>query len=172
LKELRQFIITGPAGLALGFPTLRGGSPGYAIAAAVVILLPQLLSYAFRLLPYGFALLLLLLRDSRPFTVDDHGVKIVSDGTISPSELAFDTCRPSVLGSPAINRSKGVRMLTAIDTAIRFAEVRLSTTDGKIKVRVNQCSACAALVPPMETQQHKRFHDDVRAIAQKAGMTR
>jgi hypothetical protein len=81
LKELRQFIITGPAGLALGLPTLRGGSPGYAIAAAVVILLPQLLSYAFRLLPYGFAVLLLLRRDGNSFTVDDHGVKITCSGT-------------------------------------------------------------------------------------------
>jgi hypothetical protein len=67
----RQFSITGPAGLALSLPTLRGESPAYAIAGAAVILLA-------RLLPYAFALY--TLRKGKPFTVEDHGVKIMSDG--------------------------------------------------------------------------------------------
>jgi hypothetical protein len=63
-------------------------------------------------------------------------------------------------------------MLTAIDRFTSFSEVRLSTTDAKVKVRVNKCSACGALVGPMDTTQHRRFHDDIRAIAKQAGLTR
>jgi hypothetical protein len=72
--ELRQFSFTGPAGLLLGVPTLQGGSPAYAIAGAAVAVLP----YAFRLLPYGFFLFMHL--QGKPVTVEDHGVKITSDG--------------------------------------------------------------------------------------------
>jgi hypothetical protein len=63
-------------------------------------------------------------------------------------------------------------MVSAVDRQTTFREVRLSTTDAKVKVRVNQCSTCNALVPPSDTIQHRRFHDDVRAIARQAGLTR
>ena len=67
--DLRQFSITGAAGLVLGLPVFHGGSPAYAVAGAAVVVLP-------RLLPYAFALY--LLRKGKPFTVEDHGVKLTS----------------------------------------------------------------------------------------------
>lgn len=63
-------------------------------------------------------------------------------------------------------------MPTAIDRLTSFSEVRLSTTDPKIKVRANKCSTCAALVAPMDTHQHRRFHEEVRAVAKQAGLAR
>jgi hypothetical protein len=72
--ELRQFSITGPAGLLLGLPTLQGASPAYAIAGVVVAVLP-------RLLPYAYAFL--MHRKSKPFTIEDHGVKITGGGNTS-----------------------------------------------------------------------------------------
>jgi hypothetical protein len=73
---IRQFSITGPAGLTLSLPTWTGGSPGYAIAGAVVVLLPHLL-------PYAFALY--MERQGKPFTVEHYGVKINSgDDSNSP----------------------------------------------------------------------------------------
>ena len=80
MKGLREFIVTGPAGLTLSLPTWTGGSPAFAIAGAVVAVLP----YAFRLVPYAFALY--MLRKGKPFTVEDHGIKISSgdDSVWSP----------------------------------------------------------------------------------------
>jgi hypothetical protein len=91
--ELRQFSITGPAGLVLSLPTLNGGSPAYAIAGAAVAALP----YAFRLLPYAFALY--LLRKGKPFTVEDHGVKISSGEGQSTARL---TTPPSPSAAPRL----------------------------------------------------------------------
>jgi hypothetical protein len=78
--DVRQFSITGPAGLVLGLPTWTGGSPAFAMAGAAIAVLP----YAFRLVPYAFALY--LLRKGKPFAVEDHGVKISSgdDSVWSP----------------------------------------------------------------------------------------
>jgi hypothetical protein len=56
----------------------------YALAGAVVILLP-------RLLPYLYALY--MQHKNKPFTVEDHGVKITSDGPatgLRPSSLSSD----------------------------------------------------------------------------------
>jgi hypothetical protein len=63
-------------------------------------------------------------------------------------------------------------MLRTVDRLTAFSEIRLSTTDPKIKVRVNKCSTCAALVAPMDTHQHRKFHEDMRAIAKDAGLAR
>jgi hypothetical protein len=73
--ERRQFSFTGPAGLLLGLPTLHGGSATYAIAGAAVVVLP-------RLLPYLFALY--LHHRGKPFTVEDHGVKLASGDGSTP----------------------------------------------------------------------------------------
>jgi hypothetical protein len=77
-----------------------------------------------------------------------------------------------MLGSARSNPSKGVPMLATVDSSTMFREVKLSTTDPKIKVRVNQCTTCAALVPSMDRLKHRRFHDDVRAIARHVGLSR
>jgi hypothetical protein len=63
-------------------------------------------------------------------------------------------------------------LLGAIDTLPSFREVTISTTDPKAKIKLSKCSACSALVAPMETHQHKRFHDELRTIARQAGLTR
>jgi hypothetical protein len=70
--DLRQFSFTDPVGLALGLPALHNGNPIFAIAGAAVVLVP-------RVLPYAFALYMLYRH--KPFTVEDHGVKISSEGT-------------------------------------------------------------------------------------------
>jgi hypothetical protein len=63
-------------------------------------------------------------------------------------------------------------MLTAINRLASFSEVRLSTTDPKIKARANKCSACGALVGPMDTTQHRRFHDELRNAVKEASLAR
>jgi len=63
-------------------------------------------------------------------------------------------------------------MLRTIDRLTAFSEVQLLTSDGKIKVRVDKCSTCAALVAPRDTHKHRKFHEDVRAIAKEAGLAR
>jgi hypothetical protein len=70
------------------------------------------------------------------------------------------------------NRTKEYLMLTTIDTAVTFSEVRLSTTDSKVKLRLNQCDRCAALVQPSSRLQHKRFHENLRAVAKETGLAR
>jgi hypothetical protein len=77
-----------------------------------------------------------------------------------------------MLGSARSNRSKEYPMLRTVDRLTAFSEIRLSTTDPKIKVRVNKCSTCAALVAPMDTHQHRKFHEDMRTIAKDAGLAR
>jgi hypothetical protein len=77
-----------------------------------------------------------------------------------------------MLGSAAIQPKQGDPMLRTVDRLTAFSEIRLSTTDPKIKVRVNKCSTCAALVAPMDTHQHRKFHEDMRAIAKDAGLAR
>jgi hypothetical protein len=61
-------------------------------------------------------------------------------------------------------------MLNAIDRLASFSEVRLPTNDSKIKARANKCSACGALVGPMDTTQHRRFHDELRKLAKQAAL--
>ena len=72
----------------------------------------------------------------------------------------------------SFNRTKEYLMLTTIDTSITFSEMRLSTNDSKIYVRLNQCDRCAALVQPSARHKHKKFHEDVRAIAKHIGLAR
>jgi hypothetical protein len=158
--ELRQFSITGPAGLALSLPTLNGGSPAYALAGAAVVVLP----YAFRLLPYAFALY--MLRRGKPFTVEDHGVKISSDGR----EVDPNTCSPAspnrarLLDDPT--EARGTFMLTSRDTFVTFRAFALPVDR---KIDLVQCSACAALLPKKDQRDHKRHHELVIGIARKAG---
>jgi hypothetical protein len=63
-------------------------------------------------------------------------------------------------------------MLTAIDRLASFSPVTLTTNDPKVKARANKCSACGALVGPMDTTQHRRFHDELRKLAKQADLTR
>jgi hypothetical protein len=79
--ELRRFDITSPVGLVLSLPTLQDGNPAYAIAGAVVILLP-------RVLPYAFAVY--MHHRGQPFTVEDHGVKITSDSTVAQTPVTVE----------------------------------------------------------------------------------
>ena len=69
--HLRQFNFTDPVGLALGLPTIHNGNPIFAVVGAAVVLVP-------RVLPYAFAHNMLCRQ--KPFTVEDHGVKITSGG--------------------------------------------------------------------------------------------
>jgi hypothetical protein len=77
-----------------------------------------------------------------------------------------------VLRSGAINQTKEFPMLTAIDRLASFSPVTLTTNDPKVKARANKCSACGALVGPMDTTQHRRFHDELRKIAKQADPAR
>jgi len=77
-----------------------------------------------------------------------------------------------VLGSVAINQTKEFLMLTAIDRLASFSPVSLTTNDPKVRARANKCSACGALVGPMDTTQHRRFHDELRTALKGAGLTR
>lgn len=70
------------------------------------------------------------------------------------------------------NQTKEYLMLWSIETAITFSEVRLPTTDSKVKVRLNQCSGCAALVQPPSRLKHKKFHDELRTLAKEVGLAR
>jgi len=157
--DRRQFSFTAPTGVALSALTWTGGSPVYAIIGAVVTVLPCLL-------PYGFFLFMIL--QGKPVTVKDHGVKITLDSTASKHQ--FDMQELGVLGSVPSNRTKENPMLRTVDRLTAFSEVKLPTTDPKVKARANKCSACGALVGPMDTHQHRKFHEDVRAIAKEAGL--
>jgi hypothetical protein len=103
-----------------------------------------------------------------------HGSQPVDDTASGspPWEHQFDSQELAALGSGAIQPKQGVRMLTAIDRLTSFSEVWLSTTDGKMKVRVNKCSACSALVHPNETRQHRRFHDELRELVRQVDLAR
>src|SRR5215217_418349 len=103
--DLRQFIITSPAGLVLSVPTWTGGSPVYAIIGAVVTLLPCLLPYVFRLLPYGLVIFMHL--RGKSVTVEDHGVKIVvDDGEPHPNTSSLPSPdRARLLRDPTEARS-------------------------------------------------------------------
>ena len=66
------------------------------------------------------------------------------------------------------NPNRELLMFRTIDRPVTFRKVRLSTTDPKVKVDLNKCSACNALLERMDTRGHKEFHDELRKFVKQA----
>jgi hypothetical protein len=73
-----------------------------------------------------------------------------------------------VLGSGPLNRTKELLMFRIIDRPVTFRKVKLPTTDPNVKVDLNKCSGCNALLEQMDTRGHKQFHDELRKFVQQA----